>query len=239
MRRRSTAEQIPSPTNEADPEVRRRPRAETEIVANDRDGIDEREAWLNAFEAQLTTTMIRSVEVHARSLVRWATSEGAVVGELAARELVQDAISDVFEGTVRWDVSEPLDLRLKDIVRWRARDLLTGFASVRFANCSDIGEELERGSLGELGTDALTFDPSGAEEPSLSEGRAQRLALLQRLAGQDHEVAAMIRAIGRGIVKRRDLKQALGLSDVDYHRVRARFERVAAAVRALGDNLEE
>jgi hypothetical protein len=212
-----------------------RRRSTEEIAPIEHSGTDEREAWLNAFAEQLTTPMIRAVEVYARTLVRWSAREGAIVGDLAARELVQDALSDVFEGKVRWDRSEALALRLKNIVRWRARDLRNGFAATHALNRADIGEDLENGKLGDLATEASTYDPFVVEEHSTPSMCAHRLAAMQDLAGEDREVVAMIAAIINGAVTRRDLKEALALSDVGYQRVRARFDRVAAAMRARGE----
>ena len=79
------------------------------------------DAWLDAFEAQLTPALYRRAKRYAELQARKVARAGGPVDALYAKSTVVDAITDTFVGTRRWDPAQKsLELHVRDTLRSRA-----------------------------------------------------------------------------------------------------------------------
>ena len=182
------------------------------------------EAWLTAYEEQLTPVMVRRCAAAVTALLRSSAGMSRQGAEPYARELVQDALADTFLGVLRWHPSkETLENHLRDVIRWRVRNERQRTA--RHVSLDDPGDssrqiltaaqEMEAALVGAL-----------AHEESAEERAIERLAQLRRMAEGDAEVSAMIEVYESGARSRADVMILMDLTSAEYKKIRARLCRL-------------
>ena len=76
--------------------------------------------WRTTFEEQATQKTIDRATVFAHKRTSFVRRIGRRADALYARELVLDALGDIFDGRLSWDPSrKPLLAQLQDVVLWR------------------------------------------------------------------------------------------------------------------------
>ena len=190
------------------------------------------EAWLTAYEDQLTPVMVRRCAAAVMSHLRSCTGMSRQGIEPYARELVQDALTDTFLGVLRWHPSkETLENHLRDVIRWRVRNERQRMA--RQVSLDDPGDRSR-------GIPSAADEVEGAlaaalAHDELEERAIQRLAELRRRAERDAEVSAMIEVYEGGARSRADVMVLMDLSSVEYKKIRARLCRLGKGSGACSE----
>lgn len=191
------------------------------------------EAWLTAYEEQLTPVMVRRCCAAVAALLRSSTGMSRQGAEPYARELVQDALTDTFLGVVRWNPGkETLENHLRDVIRWRVRNERQRTA--RHVSLDDSGD---RSPQMPTAAEEVELALAGARASDESaEARAiEGLAQLRRLAEGDAEVSAMIEVYERGARSRADVMILMDLSSAEYKKIRARLCRLGKGMRVSSE----
>jgi hypothetical protein len=188
------------------------------------------EAWITAYEEQLTPVMVRRCVAAIAALLRSLAGASRQGAEPYARELVQDALTDTFLGVLRWTpTKETLDNHLRDVIRWRVRNERQRVARQR--SLDDPGDS-SRGIPTATEEIEAVLAAALAHDESAEERAIERLAELRRLAEGDAEVSAMIEIYERGARSRADVMVLMDLSSAEYKKIRARLCRLGKGMRS-------
>jgi hypothetical protein len=188
--------------------------------------VEAREAWLDAFELQVTPAMLARVKRYALRRARMVARAGGEAGEAAADDLVQNALGDTFAGVLRWDPElVPLERYLLGVVRWRSRDLQRHHATVQHVSIDAVATIQEREEM----LAELPEVPAGEHDERTGDAT---VAALQELAASDAGARAIVEAFASGASKRSDVLARTGISANDYDAARLRMIRVVQKQRA-------
>lgn len=192
--------------------------------------LDEREAWLDAFEQQAIPAMLARVKRYALRRVRMVANAGGEGGDGAASELVQNALGDTFAGVLRWDPQrEPLETHLLGVVQWRSRDQRRQRRAARVVSMDEDTTTRERAARF---VDA-TASPGALADASLS---SSRIVAIHELAASDVSVRAIVDAFADGAGKRSEVLARTGMTENDYNAARLRMIRAAREARHASAN---
>ena len=191
------------------------PLERTEVITRD-------DAWEAAFLAQLTHDLADSVAAFAKKRASWLLAKTKRKDDYLWRELYQDAITDTWTGEVTWDPHKaPLDLHLKRVIRSRtsmAMRHLTQFPRVSaHAPKLDLEHEMSEAMAAnracERGVDLRTYVDDVIDA-------------LYQLAAGDQAVVQLLDCYGRGLLDRRDILRATGMSAATHHNAKRRLLRL-------------
>jgi hypothetical protein len=193
------------------------------------------EAWLDEFEKQATPTLIGRLRRYAKSRARSiARLGGPAADDDYARELVQDALVDSFTGQVHWEpAAKTLEAHVIDVIRYRTRNDLVRALHLPHVSL-DTATAKQTGEYFTTEEDALAASLGAATDPELRVLVSETMAAVQRLAGGDHRVLAIVGAIERGATTREDVLALTDLSADEYHKGRI---RLTALAQQLPDSL--
>lgn len=207
------------------------------------------DAWLDAFEQQATGRLIARARRHARwCLFKYRLDRGHGYDH----DIVQAALTDIFERRIEWKPAEETLLdKLCDVIRYRVRDEKDSLVGRTLhvsidhprgdADDGQAGEEEARPSaVGELPPLVDPDDPEAQLAREQARERGARLGVeLAALAAGDAHVEAIVRCLCAGIVKKADVLAETGMTGADYHNALRRFDRLTkklpAELRALAD----
>lgn len=191
----------------------------------------ERLRWLDAFEAQCTPRLLDELANYARRRLAFIARAGIPISPADAADVVSDAVTDTLDRRVTWDPTrEALQLHLRDVIRWRVRDLRRQRRLVLVSS---------EPSAMSAAAPALTHEAI----PDVEAIAAAGIAELRRVAGahDDREVLRLIDAFVSGAVGRTALMHRSSLVGNNYDNARRRLHRyrtqvspeLRATVRAL------
>lgn len=189
-------------------------------------------AWEAAYLAQLTDALAASVGSFAKKRASWLEGKTKRKDNYLWRELLQDGLTDTWLGDVTWDPAKaPLDLHLKRVIRSRTTMMMKHLT--KFPRIAAHAPRLE-----------LEHEMSGAMEAERGSGSSIDLAsfvdsvvgTLYMLAAADDEVLQILDCFGDGLVDRRDIVRATGMTANVYHNAR---RRLMAFVERLPQNLRD
>jgi hypothetical protein len=179
-----------------------------------------REAWLDAFEDQLTKEVIERVQRYAAKRAKLVGEAGGTVGELYVSELVQNAIGDTYTGTLRWDpAGESLESHLMGAVQWRTRDDRRKLAVDRHVSLDAPASEALRSGLKVEQSDTLAISSDIATSSLVRK--------IERLAKTDRMVRVLLSAFRQGARHRADVLAMTQMSVTSYQAARVRMIRYA------------
>jgi hypothetical protein len=189
-------------------------------------------AWEAAYLAQLTDALAASVGTFAKKRASWLEGKSKRKDNYLWRELLQDALTDTWLGDVTWDPTKaPLDLHLKRVIRSRTTMMMKHLT--KFPRVAAHAPRLE-----------LEHEMSSAMEAERTTGHAGDLGTfidgvvgtLYMLAAEDDDVLRILDCFGEGLVERRDILRASGMTATTYHNAR---RRLLALVECLPQNLRD
>jgi hypothetical protein len=198
------------------------------------------EAWRTAYEEQATPALFMRLMPLARRCSQRLATSGRIGGELRARELIQDALSDTLLGRLRWDPArKTLEAHAVDTIRSRTRDecnQATRYLSVDVPKGYDDApgaeegweeaDEAEEEPSWSMGADGFEGDDSAErlQEERLAE---QVFCELRELAHGDREVLQLLRAYEHGARTSAEVLAMISLPTSAYRNARLRLGRMA------------
>ena len=186
-----------------------------------------------AFAEQASEELIRTACRYARQRAVIVRKAGRRIDNLYARELVQDALSDIWSGAVAWDPSKSTLLReVRDVVRSRS------WKDAQWAKrAPHVSLELNDTCAAITAAASHQFTAPGQAIPfMISELTETVVTELQRLAKGDAAATAVLAAWADGIVERTEVIEYAGLTPHEYRMARA---RLAYLVRKLPSSVDE
>ena len=175
------------------------------------------EAWLEAFYAQCTETMLKRLRRYARLLARRPCGELLGDPVAYAEEVTQTAVADVADGVLRWEPPvRDLEPYLADVIRLRVRR--DRRRAARDARVSlDAPHQHDRTSL--------------LDEMNTRIEMTTTLRRLRELVAVDPLALRFIDAIEQTATTRAEIMKLAGLTRTEYHNTRRRLARLLARLR--------
>jgi hypothetical protein len=197
------------------------------------------EAWIDAFDEQLSEPMLKEVRrfaVYRASTLGW---EGAGNDAYYAEELVQNAVADTRLGVLRWDPSvNNLHQHLVDAVRLRSRRDRAHAERYPHVSLDECDRDDDDGASGgsvlspEAEATLQVTAPATTDEHVEHEASAARAtaiaAKLRELSEGDPIVQRFLDATDRDACTRADVMRLAGLTSAEYHNARRRLARLVA-----------
>lgn len=178
------------------------------------------EEWIDAFEAQATSALIRKARRYAMKQAKFTAKAGGRVDEFYALELVQDALDDTFTGVLAWDHERcSLEAHLIQAIHGRSRhdrEHLTKFRH-RDIDSSDPGTMAEAEE---------TLGRREADREDAAAFASTVVAELRELAGDDREVLRILDAFGQGRLDRQEIIETTNMTAKAYRNARIRLARL-------------
>ncbi len=187
----------------------------TEVITRDA-------AWEQAFLAQLTHDLADSVAAFAKKRAGWLLGKTKRKDDYLWRELYQDAVTDTWIGEVTWDPHRaPLDLHLKRVIRSRtsmAMRHLTQFPRVSaHAPTLDLEHQM---------SEVMAVNRASERGVDLRSYVDEVIESLYQLAAGDDAIAQILDCYGRGLLDRRDILRATGMTASTHHNAKRRLLRL-------------
>lgn len=197
-----------------------------------------REAWIEAFEDQLTKEVYHRVTGYAKRRAEMVAKAGGWSGESYADEVVQNIIGETYAGDLHWDpANKALENHLLDAVRWRTRDAANAAAVDRTLSLDGAATQGERDHLISQVEAALMANHQEGPEDGDAESTLREL---RALAAEDAPVLALLDAIEQGASDKGEVIALAGMRTKTYHRTRARLNRLVRRLRETqGDKTAE
>jgi hypothetical protein len=179
------------------------------------------DAWLDAFQAQLTGETVDRARKFARMRALGVANTGRKVDDYYARELVQDAIADTFEGVLRWDPARvTLEAHLTRAVQFRSRD--HRMHEIAFPHDA-LGDGTDESLLAEREASGVA-----TTEPDLEKRRyaAELLAYIRDETAADKPVLRILDAYDAGATTKAEVIAYTKMKARTYHNARIRLGRI-------------
>ena len=184
----------------------------------------------HAFQEQATPALSRAALRYARQRTILVRRAGGRIDNLYPRELVQDALTDTWMGTVSWDPGRCSLLdHIRGLIRSRTwKDATGARRSPHLSVTSDTTAEVDT---------AWRHATTGSISPVvLAALTASVVRDLRRLADGDPAATAVLDAWRDGLIERDEVMKRTGLAERDYKAARA---RLAYLVSSLPQSLRE
>lgn len=183
------------------------------------------ESWIDAFNAQCTRKLMKSLYCYTARLLSGARRVAA--DSAAALELVQAAILDMLNGPDHWDFAEhPLDLYLKTVIKRQVLADLRRAKRLPHVSIEELTAEGQRPEPEEL-EQALRDQRPDPREVAHAWSAIDRLC---RRAAGDGDVVALIYALANDRTSRAEVMAATGFSERRYRAALRRLNRIADEV---------
>jgi hypothetical protein len=196
------------------------------------------EDWIDAFDAQCDERMLRRLHRFALAWARILGGESVGNDAYYAEELVQNALTDIIAGVLRWDPStHALEPYLMDVIRLRARrdrkrGVRHGYVPSGAAALDDPRSSIEHVEAS-LAADAA---PEVLESAETAEATMTRtMTTLRRLAADDSLAQRFLDAIENDAGTRAEIKRTAGLTSAEYHNTRRRLARLITQLESSSD----
>lgn len=185
------------------------------------------DTWTDEFEKQLTPQLIDRLRSYARPRAFAVASAGRKVDEYYARELVQDAIGDTWNGVLTWEPNRcSLEFHLVRAIQSRT-DKHRKHAE---ENPQDaIGDETGASRRAERDASGLVADPDLAVRRVFAH---ETMAQLRAAAAEDTAVLRVLGAYDAGAQTKEDVLAIAKMKERTYHNAHIRLKRI---VRNLTD----
>lgn len=210
-----------SSTDQVDHEETRAP-----FVPND--------GWLDAFETQLSEAMTERVRSFARMRAFGVATTGRKVDDYYARELVQDAVADTWEGILSWDpVRVTLEAHLTRAVQFRTRN--DREHAIAFPHDA-LGDETPRSLFAETEASDAVATGRTAETRRYAD---EVMACIRDQAAGDKPVLRILDAYDGGVTNKSDVLVFTKMKARTYHNARIRLGRIVRGLanRRLADKV--
>ncbi len=183
------------------------------------------EAWIDAFEAQLTAKRLEErLHRYARVRANMIARAGRPVDDLYARELVQDAIEDTLDGVLAWDPDRcSLDQHLFGAIRSRTRHEY--MHAQRFPHLSFDVSTASSTLIADVET-SLANDEGSTASAEVATAAAHAIAEIARVAAADPDVLALLDAYRQEATKKADVLRVSRLTAKRYEAARKRMQRI-------------
>lgn len=179
------------------------------------------DAWIDAFQSQLTEEAIDRVRRFARMRALGVANTGRKVDDYYARELVQDAIADTFEGVLRWDPSRvTLEAHLTRAVQSRSRDDRTH--EIAFPHDA-LGDADERSQLAESEASSVAATEHDIEKRRYA---SELMATIREEAAGDKAVLRILDGYDAGATTKAEVIEYTKMKARTYHNGRIRLGRI-------------
>lgn len=179
------------------------------------------DAWIDAFQAQLTEEAIDRVRRFARMRALGVANTGRKVDDYYARELVQDAIADTFEGVLRWDPARvTLEAHLTRAVQSRSRDDRTH--EIAFPH-DTMGDPDERSQLVESEASIAAATDHDLEKRRYA---SELMARIREEAAGDKAVLRILDGYDAGATTKAEVIEHTKMKARTYHNGRIRLGRI-------------
>jgi hypothetical protein len=174
------------------------------------------EAWIDAFDTQCTSEMLKRLQRFAAWWARILGGESAGNDAYYAEELVQNALGDTLEGVLRWDPkSGDLEPFLIDVIRLRAR------------RDRKRARRHQHVSIDELGLDGSLSSPELIEDAdTIVTAMTRTMTRLRALSADDSLAQRFLDAVDQEATTRVEVMRIGGLTSDQYHNTRRRLARL-------------
>ena len=190
-------------------------------------------AMQKAFAEQASTELIRRASRYARQRAVIVRQAGRRIDNMYGRELVQDALCDIWSGAVAWDPARcSLLYQVRSVVRSRS------WKDAKWAKRSPhLSLDVHDTAAAITAEASHQFAMQAQVQPFMIRGlTAAVVTELKRLAAGDAAATAVLGAWSDGIVGQGEVMEHTGLSLHAYRIARA---RLAYLVRELPSSLDD
>ncbi len=173
-----------------------------------------------AFRHEINPAVLAAAVRYAEERSKMVRKAGGRVDRYYARELVQDALADIWIGGVAWDPARcPLRQKILDVVKWRSAQEAQGCRKR-----PHFSMDLTETPVSREAEKALAHASSGSLTPiALSALARSVVSQLRQLAKGDPAATAVLEAWVDGDFDPEDVRARTGLSDKAYRAARARL----------------
>lgn len=183
--------------------------------------------WRAAFNAQCTPDMMDDVTSYAAKHASWIENRTGLRDPDRVEDLVHDAITDTFAGTVAWEPSRcSLALHLKSVIRSRVTHELERAEQFEHVAIGSVHEEDVSNAMA-----ATARSTTGGELDRYADDFERRL---RDLAAGDDGALALIELYRQGVTEKREVCLLAKMKAADYHNAHRRLKRL---VEKLPENL--
>jgi hypothetical protein len=182
------------------------------------------ESWIEAFDAQCTAPMLKGLR---RYVAWWARIIGFDAGNDYAEDLVQNALTDTYQGVLRWDPHDgELEAHLLMVIRLRSRrdrKRARRYELVSF-DYLDPDRAMSTQVEASLAHDQAPQTRGGAEYAAAAMDRT--MAELRALTLGDPRAQRFLGAIEQDVSTKADIMRLAGLTSLEYRNTRRRISRL-------------
>jgi hypothetical protein len=183
--------------------------------------------WRAAFNAQCTPDMMDDVTAYATKHASWIDNRTGRHDPDRVEDLVHDALTDTFAGTVAWEPSRcSLALHLKSVIRSRVTHELERAEQFEHIDVGTAHEEDVSSSMA-----ATARSTTGSELDRFADEFERRL---RELAAGDDGALVLIDLYREGVTEKREVCLRAKMKAADYHNAHRRLKRL---VEKLPENL--
>jgi hypothetical protein len=190
-------------------------------------------AMQQAYAEQVSNEVIRRASRYARQRAVMVRQAGRRIDNMYGRELVQDALCDIWSGRIAWDPARfSLLHQVRSVIRSRSwKDAQWAERSPHLSlDVHDTAAAITAEASHQFATPAQV-------QPFMIRGLTEAVVTeLKRLAEGDAAAGAVLRAWADGVVGQGEVMEHTGLSRKEYRIARA---RLAYLVRELPSSLDD
>jgi len=202
-------------------------RTENDDLSTSRSNEHKARLWRAAFNAQCTPDMMDDVTSYAAKHASWIENRTGRRDPDRIEDLVHDAITDTFAGTVAWEPSRcSLALHLKSVIRSRVTHELERAEQFEHVDVGAVHEEDVSNAMA-----ATARSTTGGELDRYADDFERRL---RDLAAGDEGALALIELYRQGATEKREVCMLAKMKAADYHNAHRRLKRL---VEKLPENL--
>lgn len=184
------------------------------------------EEWIDAFEAQVTSALIRKARRYAMWQAKLTGKAGGRVDEFYAFELVQDALDDTFTGVLAWDPERAsLEAHIIQAIHSRSRHDREHITKFRH-------RDIDSSDPGTMAEAEETLARREDEREDHAEFASAVVGELRALASDNREVLRVLDAFGQGLLDRQDIIEATNMTAKAYRNARIRLARLVRRLSA-------
>jgi hypothetical protein len=182
------------------------------------------ESWIEAFDAQCTAPMLKGLR---RYVAWWARILGLDAGSDYAEDLVQNALTDTYQGVLRWDPADgELEEHLLMVIRLRSRRDRKRARRYEHVSLDSLDPD---GSMSSQVEASLAHDQAPRTTRSAEHAEAamhRTMAELRALTLGDPQAQRFLDAIEQDVRTKEDIMRLAGLTSLEYRNTRRRLARL-------------
>ncbi len=187
--------------------------------------------WRAAYEQQATDALFESATKYADKFAHGVGRATRRSDPLYARELVQDALIDTFDGTLRWQPERVSLLQhVYGVVKSRSRHHRLRAVRMPMRSLDDSADDhsTEGRPIEREASMAANRERSGPPQDEAMTAHAdQVVGELKRLLPANDDAHTMMNAYAAGKTEKAEVMALTGMSSATYHNQRRRLARLA------------